>query len=73
MTDLYTLTKDGCDWSEVVNEIEWLQESKGDLTAAMVVIESQLPDEYWDMDSPLTIHVPADVAALIDEAHEAGE
>jgi hypothetical protein len=60
-----TFTKPGYVWSEVVNEICWLQEEEGDLSDAMMAIEDQLPDEYWDSEAEFTVSVPAHVATLV--------
>jgi len=52
-----TFTKPGYVWSEIVCEIEWLQEDEGDLSETMMAIENQLPDEYWDSEAKFTITV----------------
>ncbi len=65
MPDLYTLTKTGCDWSEVVNEIEWLQEQEGDLSETMQAIENQLGHEYWESEEEFTITVSPAIAETI--------
>lgn len=68
MTDTQTtvaITKLGCEWGEIVNEIEWLQEEQGDLSEAMMSIEDQLPVEYWDSEAEFTVSVPAYVAKLV--------
>jgi hypothetical protein len=42
-----TITKAGDVWSEIVNEIDWLQDEQGNLSETMMSIEDQLPDGYW--------------------------
>ncbi len=58
-------TKPGYIWSEVVCEIEWLQDSRGDLTHALVAVEDQLAAEYWESENEFTITVGDEVAELI--------
>ncbi len=68
MTDTHatvTFTKPGDAWSEVVCEIEWLQDEQGDLSDVLMAIEDQLPDAYWDSPDDFTITVADHVATLI--------
>ncbi len=62
-----TFTKRGDEWSEVVCEIEWLQDEQGDLSETMQAIEDQLPDAYWDSPDDFTITVSAQVAELVTQ------
>jgi hypothetical protein len=61
------MTHAGIVWSEIVNELDWLQNERGDLSEAMVAIEDQLPAEYWDSEQAMTVNVSPAVAALIAE------
>lgn len=60
-------TKPGYIWSEIVCEIEWLQDERGDLSAALAEIEDQLGSEYWESEALLTVTVSEGVAELIRE------
>jgi len=62
-----TFTKPGYVWSEIVCEIEWLQEEQGDLSDALMAIENQLGHEYWDSEAEFTITVPDHVAKLVTQ------
>lgn len=63
-----TFTKPGAVWSEIVNEIEWLQNERGDLSTALAEIENQLGSEYWESEALLTVTVSEGVAELIRAA-----
>ncbi len=74
MSDLQSrLDLPGDEWGEIANELVWESGNATDIDALEVLrmsIESQLPNEYWEMsdeDGPLGVTLTAEQAQMLDE------